>query len=75
MTAPVTMPSLSFDEIHTLGSRVLPGPSMRRSLFWRYRGVWVAPEVQPPELLQRSPRTLRWFRAGPDGCTVIAVCA
>jgi len=46
MTAPTTMPSLTFEEIHAVASRVLPGFRMRRSLFWRYRAVWTAPPVR-----------------------------
>lgn len=43
MTAPTTMPLLTFGEIQAIASRVLPGIRMRRSLFWRYRAVWAAP--------------------------------
>ncbi|MGN8048113.1 class I SAM-dependent methyltransferase [Curtobacterium sp. 22159] len=46
MTAPTTMPLLTFGEIQTVASRVLPGIRMRRSLFWRYRAVWSAPTVR-----------------------------
>lgn len=45
MTAPTTPPLLTFEEIHAVASRVLPGFKMRRSLFWRYRAVWVVPPV------------------------------
>ncbi len=46
MTAPTTMPLLTFGEIHAVARQVLPGIKMRRSLFWRYRAVWAAPPVR-----------------------------
>jgi len=46
MTAPTTMPLLTFGEVHAVARQVLPGIKMRRSLFWRYRAVWAAPPVR-----------------------------
>lgn len=43
MTAPTFEPRETFAEIAVAANDVLPGVKMRRSLFWRYTAVWVAP--------------------------------
>lgn len=43
MTAPTAEPLQTFDEIEEVARAVLPGVKMRRSLFWRYTAVWIAP--------------------------------
>lgn len=43
MTAPTTDPRETFEQIKATAQRMLPGVKMRRSLFWRYTAVWIAP--------------------------------
>ncbi|MCL2796359.1 MAG: class I SAM-dependent methyltransferase [Microbacteriaceae bacterium] len=43
MSAPTAEPRETFDEVAAVARRVLPGVRCRRSLFWRYTAVWVAP--------------------------------
>jgi len=35
-----------YKQIKAVAPEVLPGVKMRRSLFWRYTAVWIAPAVQ-----------------------------
>lgn len=43
MTAPTAEPHETFEQIRETARTVCPGVKMRRSLFWRYTAVWVAP--------------------------------
>lgn len=45
MTAPTAEPRETFAQIADTARAVLPGVRIRRSLFWRYIAVWVAPET------------------------------
>lgn len=40
MSAPTQQPTLSLDEIRAIASKVLPGSTVRRKLFWRYGLVY-----------------------------------
>lgn len=46
MTAPTTEPIETFEQIRDIARVRLPGVRMRRSLFWRYTAVWVAPAAR-----------------------------
>lgn len=41
MTAPISEPTLTFDQIAATARDILPGLTMRRRLFWRYTAVWI----------------------------------
>ncbi|MHA7984844.1 class I SAM-dependent methyltransferase [Rathayibacter sp. CAU 1779] len=43
MTAPTAEPQETFEQIVDAARAVIPSVKIRRSLFWRYTAVWVAP--------------------------------
>ncbi|ASD22495.1 SAM-dependent methyltransferase [Cryobacterium sp. LW097] len=60
MRSPIQPPTETYAEVKAVARRVLPGITLRRSLFWRYTAVWTAPpsssQVRRPVFRSRLRR-------------------